>query len=600
MLIFQYLVIAAWSFAGLVSINHIYSFCTVVFSTYFLGVFAWLVIFASILFLGRKYFRQIFLVFLAFFLFGYYKGPYLEPPADPLSHLQQSYSFLEKKSDQIIKGNRGLWHYSMSSVLMKRANVLQNPEKILRYIDLLHGLYCGLLMSGLFILAKSAGLPGKWAFLAILICYLFFGTNRFSYFSYYSFAPTFSSILICWLWTAAFFFKRGWKTILSGLVTGGISLPIIWVNHFQEAAFIGFIIILWLMINLHEKVWPLLRAKHSEARLRINLKLIYLFVLILILFILPQFQFIQNNMPSFFERDNWLANQEPLVLWHGFHIIGKVWSYRIFDTLGLVGILPAFLFLLLLFSPSGIERKNIRIMLLGVVPFIVYFTPLFNFIWASNSDISTYYRFCYCSMFWLSISFFLGELEAKDFLWQKFNGLSSRFFNWPLTSKTIKNAYFISCVTGVIILSLIRSAPIYGKLDFLSLDTRPWWKEWQPLIKETLQANRIPVYTDPQTSLILKSVFNYPVKINVDRRDYYLASSSVIDIKSMDRANESGPCLCFINLHGFTPSWVPAETHHWFSGVAETAAYYEYDGIKGEELKKILRTKPPKNCKVYF
>jgi len=57
---------------------------------------------------------------------------------------------------------------------------------------------------------------------------------------------------------------------------------------------------------------------------------------------------------------------------------------------------------------------------------------------------------------------------------------------------------------------------------------------------------------------------------------------------------------CIINLHGYSPSWVPMETGHWQPDLANTSLYYEYDGISGEELKKFFKKNPPKKCEVYY
>jgi hypothetical protein len=57
---------------------------------------------------------------------------------------------------------------------------------------------------------------------------------------------------------------------------------------------------------------------------------------------------------------------------------------------------------------------------------------------------------------------------------------------------------------------------------------------------------------------------------------------------------------CLINLHGFTPSWVPVETAHWSTEWAEPALIYEYHGTHGKEMEALLRANPPEKCMVYF
>ena len=104
------------------------------------------------------------------------------------------------------------------------------------------------------------------------------------------------------------------------------------------------------------------------------------------------------------------------------------------------------------------------------------------------------------------------------------------------------------------------------------------------------------IYSDPQTSAVLRGVFDYPTTIGL----HELSRKYIIDIKSLDTSKASKSYQCIINLHGFTPSWVPKETGHWQPDLANTSLYYQYDGITGEELKEFLKENPPKNCEVYY
>ena len=560
---------------------------------------------------------------MVFFCLGYYLGPYLEPPADPLHHLKRTYEGCEKRSNQIQypKKNEGLWHYSMSSNILCFPNQSSSPRTTLTRIDLLHGFYWGLLMVGLFVLSKSAGLPDRWAFLSCLIAFLFFGTNRFSYFSYYSMAPSFSSLLMYWLWTATFFFINSWKAILLGLVMAVISLPILWVNHFQEAAFMGFITMIWLFWNINERIWTLVNTKHKTIEglqlnnsnsslpkrctrrlpkhVKIWMKQNYLLLLFVLLFILPQFEFFQKFISSWFERDLWHRNQEAVFCWQGFHVMGKIWSYRINDTLGIMGTIPLLLSVAFLW-PNLIrinKKKKIRILILGILPFVGYVIPLFNFIWVSNASISSYYRLCYTSMFWIPIAFFLCSLEGRcSTFWEKIRTLTALKCLQIIKFRSFKTVYFIGCLLIIMLISTIRSSPVYGKLDFILLETRPWWSEWKPMIQNLMKQDRKPLCSDPQTNQILHGVFYYPII-----GPFYTHSRrSILNVKSMDIKNTAHSYRCIINLHGYTPSWVPKETGHWQWDLANTSLYYEYEGMTGEELKKILKEDPPKNCEVYY
>ena len=568
------LIFILWSFLALISLNHLYHFWDgLVFSTFFLGVLGWITIFITLMFLSKQFIKQSLLIFLLFFCIGYFLGPYLEPPGDPIDHLKRTYSYCDKSSNQLPKKNKGFWHYSMSTNFLCSLEKCASPEITLRRIDLLHGVYWGILTVGLFILSKSVGLPDQWAFLSCLIGFLFFGTNRFSYFSYYSLAPSFTSLLIYWLWTATYFFKKNRKDILSGLIMAMISLPILIVNHMQEAVFMVFIAATWLFCNIHERIW------HWLTHFQIWLKICYFLILFVFLFVLPQFEFFQKFLSQGFERSLWKNNQQAVFCWQGFHLIGKIWSYRINDTLGIMSVIPIIISIPL-FWPNLIQinnTKKIKIFILGILPFVGYAIPLFNFIWVSNNKIAAYYRLCYSSMFWIPIAFFLysfGERCART-----------------LKVRSFKTLYFTVCLMIIILIGGIRSGPVYGKLDFILLDTRPWWNEWKPMIYDLMKKDRKPIYSDALTSNVLKNVFNYPSA---------RYSRSVIKIEAMDNIKTAQKYQCIINLHGFTPSWVPGETHHWRPDSAITSLYYEYNGISGKELKDILIENPPKNCEVYF
>ena len=142
----------------------------------------------------------------------------------------------------------------------------------------------------------------------------------------------------------------------------------------------------------------------------------------------------------------------------------------------------------------------------------------------------------------------------------------------------------------------IRSGPVYGKLDFILVETRPWWNEWRPMIENLMKQKGKPIYSDALTSNVLNGVFNQPITSQYQ----WGFRGSNLNVRSMDEIKINKKYRCIINLHGFTPSWVPKETHHWSPESAHTSLYYQYDGIGGEELKRFLKENPLKICDVYF
>ena len=223
-------------------------------------------------------------------------------------------------------------------------------------------------------------------------------------------------------------------------------------------------------------------------------------------------------------------------------------------------------------------------------------------------------------------------------------GLNNIFKNKIEVCRTL---YF--CVVCLLIITIgsIRSYPIYGKLDFLLIDNKPWWPEWKLLIQDTINsAEGKIIVTDPTTSTLLNSVFTQRTKyfrqfqpirmlniyaLNLDNRTscellpFYsfplLLNSADQSIRmkpkkngpiNIDQAIKSKfenfdsisfldrPFSCLINLKGFEPTWVPRETKHWLPILAKTSVWYHGNGIRGKSLMRNLDINPPKNCTVYY
>ena len=422
--ILRWSLLASWSCVSLISLNHLYPVCPFLSDvpTRFLGWLGWIVIVQALFFFGRRHLRSLLLLGLLFFLLGTMVGSFLNPPADPLEHLRRVHEEnCGKAAMQVPRSNRGLWHYSMAGVLLctDGAHRVQ-PEKMLRRIDVTNGLFWALLAATLYILAVRSGLHGRWAFLSVLICFLFFGTNRFSYFRYYSLAPSFSSMIMFWLWTAVFFFKKKRRDIVKGLAVALLFIPTIWVNHQQEAVFLGFVVIVWSVLNISYTwgQWSFIPAKAGKWRMGPAGKFFTVngagFILLFaVCWLLPQFDFFLQWLARFFIREGGMNYQSVSVNWHGLYIGGRVAGLRVLDTFGGIGVL-VLLVSVPYFWPGfarGSFEKRVRVFVLAVLPFIGYFVPLFHYIWSSNIIIYEYYRLCYMSMFWIVFADFFCSLE---------------------------------------------------------------------------------------------------------------------------------------------------------------------------------------------
>ncbi|MCF8055220.1 MAG: hypothetical protein K9K37_01100 [Desulfocapsa sp.] len=428
-----------WLILSLISLNHILNVVPVPYlSVTAIGVLGWGVISVTLIILSRRFWRSALTVFVLFFSFGVWFGPFLEPPADPLEHLRRTQSYCDTQVDQLPTNNKGFWHYSMSGIFLCSDQEHVQPDNMLRRINVLHGTYLGVLCVGLFILGKSCGMPSRWAFFSCLISFLFFGTNRFSYFSYYSLAPTFSSLLLYWLWTAIFFFRKDFPALVGGVLFALLLIPILWVNHMQEVFLLCFLLSCWVLLNLHERIWQLSRSKRQREQGVIHngpgsagekqrepgrsnamtLRGFYLFSLVIIFFLLPQLESFRNFLATFFPRNLWDHNQHIVVHWMGFHLFGRVWEFRVNDSFTSIGLLVVLL-ALPFFYPNWIRKHNavkVRVFVLALLPFIGYFIPLFHFTWLSLVEGREYYRLCYATMFWLFFAYFFWGVEARCIL----------------------------------------------------------------------------------------------------------------------------------------------------------------------------------------
>jgi len=112
-----------------------------------------------------------------------------------------------------------------------------------------------------------------------------------------------------------------------------------------------------------------------------------------------------------------------------------------------------------------------------------------------------------------------------------------------------RTLYFVVCLLVVCFLGSIRSAPVWGKLDFILLDSRPWWPAWKPMVVKVLGQGDRPVYTDPITSTVFKGVFGQ--KTVFERR---FSLFPVFNIEEMDRLNRPAwtrvPLGAYVTLLG--------------------------------------------------
>ena len=213
------------------------------------------------------------------------------------------------------------------------------------------------------------------------------------------------------------------------------------------------------------------------------------------------------------------------------------------------------------------------------------------------------------------------------------------------TKNNIGKIYYVLCLLLVVLIGTIRGKPFYGKFDFITVDTKPWWPSWKPMIEEVLQGDQQkPILSDPITSTVFKGVFGQETiysrerafsrnsliveKLEKTNHPYFKATSPgsllillsddsnnrndiseiiynyVYDLKEKEKSYPIGlhphsEFRCVINSSGFQPTWVAFETGHWNPKLADTKWFYRYRGSHVKDLPKEFVKYPPKYCKVF-
>ena len=103
-----------------------------------------------------------------------------------------------------------------------------------------------------------------------------------------------------------------------------------------------------------------------------------------------------------------------------------------------------------------------------------------------------------------------------------------------LSRKNIRRVYFVTVCVLVVILASIRSWPIYGKFDFIVLDNRPWWPEWETMVNKVMQEGDRTILTDPITATVLNGVFDQQTRFFRKFRP-----ARLVDIKTIELRNKA-------------------------------------------------------------
>lgn len=358
------------------------------------------------------------LLFIIIIFFSFL-GPYFNPPADTVYHVNLLQDSL--KSDTFSLGhdpkiiNRSL--FSFLRIIFD----LLNFESSLWMIFSFHSLNLAILFFSCYISSRLFGLNGKWSFFSMGLMILFFGTNRFSYLTYYTLAPTQINISVYWLFTATLyrittstpsFNYAKIRDIIYVLYPFVFIFPILFFNHKQEIGFIFFSITFFSVIILLRIVYNYEYKLYSIATL---------FFLFFILFLFPLIASNNFNL-KIFNLDKIKTWGEYVIIIKNSYIVSKLSFPRFIDSMGLMSFLSFLFFIMTLLFRLFIRSSNIgskilqdlKYLIPALIPFWILLIPLNLVIWVNSITASeVYWRVTYMSMFWISIALYLSKYEKR-------------------------------------------------------------------------------------------------------------------------------------------------------------------------------------------
>ena len=359
----------------------------------------------------RKWLLLLFLLVFPFMTMG----PFLSPPSDPVFHANLLWDSLDQNI--FAQPNREFIAKTIFSLFFF---ISPNHSYISNFllIFIFHCFNILLFSFSTYLASRVCGINSKWSILSVFLMILFFGTNRFSYFSYYSLAPSMINFSFIWILEALFVKVIIRKTIdlnsvrelLYLILISILILPILLYNHYQEIIFFLFFLSLYFFILLHR----------LASRIR-KLSILFSFLSFLVLFF-PFAILMEKKIEIPYSRMSWIEIQ--LYLKNVSSTYNTPWLFfewnnsRIWDTLGLLGLFPNFIILIkVLFNL--VQEKSSRMnhiymyVLLGSLPFWVYLVPFNMMIWL-NAQVyygEYFWRMAYATQFWIILSHFFYQLE---------------------------------------------------------------------------------------------------------------------------------------------------------------------------------------------
>lgn len=410
---------------GIFPANHVYSSANPI--SYIIISFTVLFIFLYFIYLAffelkirdtKDFYAILFLIILVCIV-AVGRGPFFQPPSDPIFHSGLMWDYLG--ANTFDTENRAIITKSIFATMYFFSDPILWSSR-LNIVLAIHTICILFLIISCYVSSRLYGLNFKWSFFSSFVFSLFFGTNQFSYLSYYSLAPTSINLSFVWLISSllfrnAFHFRVSIFHYLKISYISSIGLlitPMLYYNHKQEAGFLLFVYFLAYSIFISKS----LSIKSSLLRYRKKIILLLLLILFFPFGLLSRI----GAQNLFYSMDGFNSLKEHIstdsILW----IFGRVNGPRVFDTLGLLGFAPLIVMAILIFKKNFLKRvfegKENTLMLAfipGLLPFWIILVPLNLIIWMKGISMSSevFWRFCYLTQFWISISYFFYRIESK-------------------------------------------------------------------------------------------------------------------------------------------------------------------------------------------
>ncbi|MBF0299330.1 MAG: hypothetical protein HQK51_11455 [Oligoflexia bacterium] len=324
-------------------------------------------------------------------IFSLIIGPYHEYPSDPIQHLKFISMYFYTINLQDIPVSH--FSYFFSSMAIGKIDFITNYFNLNLYSAVTQTILLSLFYRLTFVLTKNKSLSAVCALLSLV----FFGTNIFNFYRYYTFSKTFFTY---------YAYIEAMILLIESVRIKRIS-PLVWLlpplfycatNHVQEAIFIYVQIIfvpIILSLSLNKNSF-----KNSPFQYKLLLfsisniaisSLIIFFLPNLILkpdFIDPQFLLFSNKISKFIHLPFVTINFFP--------------HSPFFKTLGIWGIFAIIYSCFFLLINKKIDINYSIIASITVAPVIIITCPLTVFFLGKMMSAYLLYRLLYASMYWIT------------------------------------------------------------------------------------------------------------------------------------------------------------------------------------------------------